>query len=379
MKTKPSLCLMVIMLMFPQIVETIYSPVLGSIARSFSVSDAQAAQTLSVYFLAFALGVVIWGVLADKWGRRPTMLVGLLIYGSATFIAMQTDSFTILMLARVFSAFGIAVGSVVTQTILRDVFSGHELRRVFSLMGIGISISPVLGMLLGGQLAFAGGHQLVFLALFFIALVLFVYNLCQLPETQQVKPKIALGCLVARMFKDRQVLLSAVLVALYNVALFSYYQLGAFIFSDLGLDAEQFGYSGIALGLGSLIGSFLNKTLLAKQVPQRALLLLAALLLIMGTIGVSLTLDSIGFVAAMILVVIAYGMAIPNILSTALVEYKSQAGSAGALFGLLYYLLIGSGLALTGLVQHLGVVLLMCAAITLLATLARSSHIARLP
>ncbi|BAP04504.1 multidrug efflux MFS transporter EmrD-3 [Vibrio cholerae] len=379
MKTKPSLWLMVIMLMFPQIVETIYSPVLGSIARSFSVSDAQAAQTLSVYFLAFALGVVIWGVLADKWGRRPTMLVGLLIYGSATFIAMQTDSFTILMLARVFSAFGIAVGSVVTQTILRDVFSGHELRKVFSLMGIGISISPVLGMLLGGQLAFAGGHQLVFLALFFIALVLFVYNLCQLPETQQVKPKIALGCLVARMFKDRQVLLSALLVALYNVALFSYYQLGAFIFSDLGLDAEQFGYSGIALGLGSLIGSFLNKTLLAKQVPQRALLLLAALLLIMGTIGVSLTLDSIGFVAAMILVVIAYGMAIPNILSTALVEYKSQAGSAGALFGLLYYLLIGSGLALTGLVQHLGVVLLMCAGITLLATLARSSHIARLP
>ncbi|EGR4063092.1 multidrug efflux MFS transporter EmrD-3 [Vibrio cholerae] len=379
MKTKPSLWLMVIMLMFPQIVETIYSPVLGSIARSFSVSDAQAAQTLSVYFLAFALGVVIWGVLADKWGRRPTMLVGLLIYGSATFITMQTDSFTILMLARVFSAFGIAVGSVVTQTILRDVFSGHELRRVFSLMGIGISISPVLGMLLGGQLAFAGGHQLVFLALFFIALVLFVYNLCQLPETQQVKPKIALGCLVARMFKDKQVLLSALLVALYNVALFSYYQLGAFIFSDLGLDAEQFGYSGIALGLGSLIGSFLNKTLLAKQVPQRALLLLAALLLIMGTIGVSLTLDSIGFVAAMILVVIAYGMAIPNILSTALVEYKSQAGSAGALFGLLYYLLIGSGLALTCLVQHLGVVLLICAGITLLATLARSSHIARLP
>ncbi|EIP5900039.1 multidrug efflux MFS transporter EmrD-3 [Vibrio cholerae] len=379
MKTKPSLWLMVIMLMFPQIVETIYSPVLGSIARSFSVSDAQAAQTLSVYFLAFALGVVIWGVLADKWGRRPTMLVGLLIYGSATFIAMQTDSFTILMLARVFSAFGVAVGSVVTQTILRDVFSGHELRKVFSLMGIGISISPVLGMLLGGQLAFAGGHQLVFLALFFIALVLFVYNLCQLPETQQVKPKIALGCLVARMFKDKQVLLSALLVALYNVALFSYYQLGAFIFSDLGLDAEQFGYSGIALGLGSLIGSFLNKTLLAKQVPQRALLLLAALLLIMGTIGVSLTLDSIGFVAAMILVVIAYGMAIPNILSTVLVEYKSQAGSAGALFGLLYYLLIGSGLALTGLVQHLGVVLLMCAGITLLATLARSSHIARLP
>lgn len=68
MKTKPSLWLMVIMLMFPQIVETIYSPVLGSIARSFSVSDAQAAQTLSVYFFGFCIGSGDMGVLADKWG-----------------------------------------------------------------------------------------------------------------------------------------------------------------------------------------------------------------------------------------------------------------------------------------------------------------------
>lgn len=168
---------MIVMLMFPQIVETIYSPALGSIAQSFAVTYTQAAQTLLAYFSSFAIGVVVWGVLADKWGRRPTMLIGLFIYGCAALVVMQTENFTTIMVARAISAFGIAVGSVVTQTMLRDAFSGDELGKVFSRMGMGISISPVLGMLLGGQLTLVGGYHYVFLALFAMALVLFVYNL----------------------------------------------------------------------------------------------------------------------------------------------------------------------------------------------------------
>lgn len=103
------------------------------------------------------------------------MLIGLFIYGCAALVVMQTENFTTIMVARAISAFGIAVGSVVTQTMLRDAFSGDELGKVFSRMGI--SISPVLGMLLGGQLTLVGGYHYVFLALFAMALVLFVYNL----------------------------------------------------------------------------------------------------------------------------------------------------------------------------------------------------------
>ncbi|MCE9853625.1 MFS transporter, partial [Shewanella chilikensis] len=100
MKTKPSLCLMLALLMFPQIVETIYSPALGAISQTFAVSYPQAAQTLSVYFLAFALGVAVWGIMADTCGRRPAMLLGLFIYGVAAWVAMSTTSFAVLMAAR---------------------------------------------------------------------------------------------------------------------------------------------------------------------------------------------------------------------------------------------------------------------------------------
>ena len=67
----PPLWLVVGLMMFPQMVETLYSPVLTQIASQFGVSEGQASQTLSVYFLAFAVGVVCWGRLCDLIGRRP--------------------------------------------------------------------------------------------------------------------------------------------------------------------------------------------------------------------------------------------------------------------------------------------------------------------
>ncbi|MEZ8938115.1 multidrug effflux MFS transporter [Vibrio alginolyticus] len=366
MNTKPSLWLMLVMLMFPQIVETIYSPALSSIALSFDVNHAQAAQTLSIYFLAFAIGVVVWGVLADKLGRRPTMLIGFFIYGCASLLATQTESFAVVMAARALSAFGIAVGSVVTQTMLRDAFDGQELSKVFSLMGMGISISPVVGMLLGGQLTALGGYRYVFFALFLIALVLLAYNVIKLPETQKEQTPVRLHQLSWEMVRDARIWRSGLLVALYNIALFSYYQLGAFTFSALGYNSEQFGYSGMVLGLGTLLGSYLNKSLVSKNVRKSQLLWLSAVLLSLGSVGVLILSQSIWFVAPMVLVVMSYGIAIPNILSDALVDYKQQVGSAGALLGLMYYIMIGTGLAMAGTAQNLGVVLLACSCLAIL-------------
>ena len=375
MKTKPSLWQMVLLLMLPQVAETIYSPALRSISDAYVVSYSQAAQTLSVYFGAFALGVVVWGVLADRLGRRITMLLGLMLFVIAASIAISTASFTVLMMARALSAFGIAVGSVVTQTMLRDCFTGEELSKVFAYMGIGISISPVLGMLLGSQLSALGGHKWVFLALLLMALAALLHSLFKLPETKLSKTEtkqsdtsVALKSLALTMLKDRQIWLSALLVSAYNVALFSYYQLGAFTFAQLGMSNEQFGYSGVVLGLGTLIGSYLNKALLARGNTSRQLLRLAALLLLFGGTGVWLTQHQVMFLLPMMLVVMSFGIAIPNVLSKALIDYRAQVGSAGALFGLLYYLLIGGGLALVGVGQNLGVSLVVCGVISVSAT-----------
>ncbi|MDC5805798.1 multidrug effflux MFS transporter [Vibrio europaeus] len=374
MNKTPSVGVMLALMMFPQIVETIYSPALPHIALAFNVASNTAAQTLSIYFSAFALGVVFWGVVADYLGRRCSMLLGLAVYGVAAVGAMQCSQFETLLLMRSLSAFGAAVGSVVTQTMLRDSYDGARLAKVFGLMGIGISLSPVIGLMFGGVLADTGGHKAVFLFLSIMAIALFLLCLVRLPETKPaVKGNIHIVPLAKKMLADRNIWIDGIMVACFNILLFSYYLLGPFLFDAMGYTSKQLGYSGPILAIGTFAGSWLNKGLLAQGYESKLLVQLSAWGAIFGSIMVWLLQDGVALLAPMLLVVASFGVGIPNILSRALIEYKSQTGSAGALFGLLYYLLIGFGLSVVGFMQNLGAALFMSGLLLVIASLVRKN------
>lgn len=370
MNNRNLLPLAIALLMFPQIAQTLYSPALGDIGRVFEVSPEAAAQTLSVYFLAFAVGVVVWGRLCDRIGRRPVMLVGLAIYAAATVIALRVSSFNGLLLAQGLAAFGAAVGSVVTQTLLRDCFKGAELAQVFSLVGIALAASPAIGLFSGASLVEAFGYRGVLIALVLIAATLWLWSCYALPETRpQQTPHVCVWETLARMLRDVGIWRSALWIAAFNVALFSYYSLGPFIFQRLNLDATWFGYSGVILALGSGFGAWANRRLLQAGFAAMQLIRLAAVTGLLGGIGVWWLQDSGAFVLPMLLIVLAFGMAIPNILGMALVNYSDRLGTAGALLGLIYYLLIGAGMMLAGWSQALGETLIACSAVALLLTI----------
>ena len=370
----PSRWLMVGLMMYPQLVETIYSPVLTQIASQFRVSEGQASQTLSVYFLAFAVGVVCWGRLCDLVGRRPAMLAGLLTYGVGTLLALLANEFEVLLLARVISAFGAAVGSVVTQTMLRDSYQGGELARVFSVMGIALSLSPVLGLVSGGLLAERLGYLGVFSGLLVLAAVLLLVAGRWLPETRPAMTlRVALWPLACRMMKDGGLWRSALLVALFNTMLFGYYSLAPFLFAGLGLSTGEFGYSGVLLALATLLGSLLNRRLLGAGWSPASLVRLAASLALVAGLLVWASQDSLWFLLPMMGVVVAFGIAIPNVLSQALLAYREVAGSAGALFGLAYYLLLGLGLAVAAGLQDLGLLITGCGLLALWCSRRRST------
>ncbi|WP_314919379.1 MFS transporter [Pseudomonas helleri] len=364
MNFKSLMALAIALLMFPQIAQTLYSPALSDIGLAFAVEPQVAAQTLSVFFLAFAVGVVVWGRLCDRWGRRPTMLAGLTLYAAATGLGLAASKFEVLLLAQAMAAFGASVGSVVTQTVLRDRYRGPELAHVFSLMGIALAASPALGLFAGASLVQLFGYRGVLAGLLLIALVLCAWCLWALPETRPAQLKVAplLGTL-RLMLIDLALWRSVVLVSAFNVALFSFYSLGPFVFQRAGLTMQAFGYSGVVLALGSGLGATLNKYLLRRGVGSATLVLTASVLMLMGALLVWLLERSGWFVVPMLLVVLAFGMAIPNLLSTALMAYQDRLGTAGALFGLFYYLIIGASLVLVALGQQLGVTLLVCASV----------------
>ncbi|HCH51125.1 MAG TPA: MFS transporter [Proteus sp.] len=374
MNRKLSLWLAIALMMFPQIAETIYSPALTDISNGFNVSAGEAGQTLSLYFFAFALGVIIWGRLCDVIGRRPTMLAGLFIYAIACLGVFISQDFSVLLGLRMLSAFGAAVGSVGTQTIMRDVYSGDELAKVFSVMGAAIALSPAIGMLSGSLLVNYAGYQGVFSGLAFLAVILLLWSTFALPESRPVTIKTApLRETAIKMLGDIEIAKTVLLIAFFNISLFAYYQLAPFMFNNQGYSASTFGYSGIALALGVGIGSFINKTLLNHQWTCKKLVLLASFIALISAIGVYLLRNNISFIIPMIGSVIAYGIAIPNILATALAQYKDRLGTAGALLGLFYYLLIGGGLALAGWGQDLAITLLICSASSLLLSYSRQT------
>ena len=334
----PPRWLVVGLMMFPQIVETTYSPVLTHIATEFRVSEGQASQTLSVYFLAFAAGVVCWGRLCDLIGRRPAMLAGLLTYGAGTLLALLATQFETLLLARV-----IAAGFCGDPDHAARQLSGQRSGAGLSVMGIALSLSPVLGLVSGGLLADGLGYLGVFGALLALAIGLLLMACWQLPETRPATTqRVALWPLACRMVRDTGLWRRAALVALFNTMLFGYYSLAPFLFASLGLSAGEFGYSGIVLASGSSWLVWASQT-------------------------------SLWFLLPMTGVMVAFGLAIPNVLSQALLAYREVAGSAGALFGLGYYLLLSLGLAVAASLQDLGLLLGGCGLLALCCGWRRST------
>lgn len=372
---KISISLMVTLLMFPQIIETMYSPALTSIKTHFHVTNSAAGQGMSIFFIAFAIGVIFWGRMCDIIGRRRSTLFGLVFFISSAIFTLFASTFILLLIGFGCCAFGAAVGSVCTQTILRDSYDGAELGRVFSLIGASISFSPIIGMIAGSWLTEIGGYTWVFMGMIIAISALLGWSLLQLPETKPTKiQRNSLLSLGRKMLKDTHIWYIILMVAVFNIALFSYYSIAPFIFEKLGVNIKLFGYTGFVLALGSIIGALLNIRLLRQQLTTETIMLTASIILLISGIGVYLLQSSIWFFLPMVFVSLSFGLALPNLLSTALNNYRDHLGSAVALLGLFYYLAIGIGLHKAAEFGNLSLTLLLCAITAIVLCVLRSMH-----
>lgn len=182
----PSLLLMIVLVAFPQISETIYTPSLPDIAVALGATNSSVQLTLSMYFIGFALGVFSWGWLSDFIGRRSSMLAGLLVYGMGSLMCFYSESIHLLLVSRFIQAFGAATGSIITQTILRESVSGNKRHVMFAQISAVIAFTPAVGPLIGGWVDQAFGFRAVFFTLVMMSVLLFMYAFWKLPETTDV-------------------------------------------------------------------------------------------------------------------------------------------------------------------------------------------------
>ncbi|WP_125711593.1 multidrug effflux MFS transporter [Companilactobacillus kedongensis] len=344
-KRVPSLLLIIVLVGFPQISESIFTPVLPQISTHMLVDASKTQLTMSSYFFAFAIGVFFWGRLSDKVGRRKAMLWGIIVYLLGNIGLFISPNFQMLLGSRFIQAFGASVGSVVTQTIMRESFEGIEGAKVFSKVGAAMSLSPALGPLIGGIVQEYLGYRNVFSTLIVMSALVLLYSFYRLPETQNTT-EIESSSLIQvskRLVTDSRVWSYGILIGGINGILFGYYSEAPFIFMNhFGFSSVQYGSLGIVLALASLLGAILVNYLV--NYFKSELILISGLLVSVissGLLILPLKFDqSFIMIVGIFLVFLGLNTTLPIALNLALKGYEDVIGSASGIFSLSYYLIV---------------------------------------
>jgi len=300
---------------------------------------------MSIYFIAFAIGVLFWGQLSDKVGRRKAMLLGIIVYLIGNIILYISPNFDILLTARFIQAFGASVGSVVTQTIMRESFDDLAGAKVFSKVGAAMALSPAFGPLIGGLIQTYLGFRNVFSALIVMATLVLLYSYARLPETIDTNniQTVSLLKVTWSLLKDPTVWAYGILIGGINGILFGYYSEAPFIFMEhFGFSSIKYGSLCMTFALASLLGALLVNILLRYLRSETIALIglafssLSGLLLIIG-----LTLNQPGIlIIGFFLIFLGLNTTLPIALNLALKGYESVIGSASGIFSFGYYLIV---------------------------------------
>ena len=151
-------------------------PALPHIASSLNVTNANDAQlVIAVFFFGFGLSQLVFGSLADAFGRRRVLLAGLAIFTVTMLAAAWTHSFTALLILRFCQGIGGAAVRICTTAITRDCFGGREMARVMSYIMIVFMMVPILAPTLGQAIITYGDWPWIFVLLGVVGAILFVW------------------------------------------------------------------------------------------------------------------------------------------------------------------------------------------------------------
>lgn len=363
----------------------LYLPSLPTLARVFASDVASVQLTLSVFLAGFACGQIVYGPLSDRYGRRPVLLGGLLMFCVGTLGCVFAHSIDRLILARFVQALGACAGPVIGRAVVRDLWGASESARVIAYMGGAMAIGPLLGPTLGGFLTVLFGWQSNFVLLLLVAVVQLAVvarvlgesNVHRDPEATTPARMLAN---FRRLLADRSYLGYLLTFSFSYSALFAFISASSFVLAGRhGLSPEVYGMCFGIVVAGYLIGSVASGRLVRRLGSDGLLARGACLGAVAGVSMAVLEFSGVHGVAAilapMFFCTVATGLVMPNAIARALAPYPAMAGSASALMGFVQMTLaagvgVAVGHALAAGAQALAVAVALCSVLALLSYLA---------
>jgi DHA1 family bicyclomycin/chloramphenicol resistance-like MFS transporter len=185
-------------------------PALPNIGQSLHVAEENHRQLVVVaYFIGFASTQLLWGPLADRFGRKPVLGAGIFLYGVFALLCASAATFPLLIAGRVAMGASAAVTRVLVIAMVRDLFEREAMARVMSLVFMVFMLVPVLAPNIGQLILFVASWRAIFFVLAAYALLMLTWSWLRLPETlhpeyrRSLDPR-AMGAAVIQTLRDPQ-------------------------------------------------------------------------------------------------------------------------------------------------------------------------------
>jgi len=335
----------------------LYLPALPALGRAFNASAGDVQWTLVVFYLGFAASQPIYGPLADRYGRKAPLYVGLALFAVSNAGAALAPSLDFLIVTRFFQALGACAGTVIARAIVRDLFQGKEAAQAYSLLMTAFMVVPMLAPIAGSFILVFFDWRVMFWTLSAFSLVAAVVTIFLLPETLPVSarsttPASRILHEYASILKDRRFLGYAVSAGFTSGTLFSYIAGAPHVIIDVfGISPTMFSviFAINAFGIMSMTFAFsrASRRYSVAKVLHYSYVLHAAAGFAFFLAGLSGYLPAI--LATLFLVIASYGSVTPGNVALAMEGQGHRAGMASALFGTMQFVFASAITSVLGL------------------------------
>ncbi|KAA0083878.1 MFS transporter [Paraburkholderia sp. T12-10] len=245
-----------------QLAIDIYVPALPAMARYFGTSPQAIQSSVSGYMAAYALGQLIFGPIADAYGRKRVLAFGLIVYTIGCALSLAAPNLETFILARCLQGFGIAATNLLAKAIITDSFAGQALIHAFTYMAIAWGLAPIIAPVIGAHLQTLFGWKacLVFLLVYSLAMLGVLWRYREtLPSPVRLEPRTLLKN--TAMVLSNPVFQSCFLAqGLCYSILLVFNIVGPFMVQNtLHEQPTYFGYLALGIGLMYFLGGLSNR------------------------------------------------------------------------------------------------------------------------
>lgn len=349
----PLILLLVLLVLFSPLAIDIYLPAIPQMAEQLGAEVTLMQGTITWFLFSMGLGQLLVGPLADRYGRKPIALGGVLLYGLSALAAGFAASLGELMLARVLQGFGACATSVAAFSVVRDSYGPKKSGQMISYLNGAICFIPALAPLLGGWLTAKAGWSANFWFMAGYAAIVGSWLLWRMPETRPDETSSS-GPLISwsrysPVLRSPSFLFNACLCMLAMAVILAYVTAAPVqLMVKLGLDMSGFSYWFTANAALNILACFLAPRFIARVGPRRTLRIG---LLVITLSAMALTLvqhidHPLAMMGPVFFSSIGFAMVLGAAAGMALAPFGHCAGTAAALLGL--FQMSGSG-ALVGI------------------------------